>query len=103
MVTGGNLEERAGYISLSFNRLKSVFPGPGTQPDLPAKLCVSGPFPPEGKEVIQRHGLGHWGETRHERERAPLLVAGLPVPFAWLFGRFTRAPAMSIMVSIFRH
>lgn len=63
VVTGGNLEGRAGSISLAFNRLKSVCPGPGTQPDLPAKLCVSGPFPPGGKEVIQRGtGSGTGGD-----------------------------------------
>lgn len=33
----------------------------------------------------------------------PLLAAGLPVPFTWLFGRLTRAPAMGVIVSTSRH
>lgn len=86
-----------------FQQTQSVCHGPGTQPDLPAKVRVSGTFPPERKGAIQRHRLRHWGETRHERKRAPLLAAGLPAHFAWLFSRLTRAPAMGIMVFIFRH
>lgn len=39
VVTDGNLEKCAGYISLSFSRL-NVWPGPGTQPDLPVEVCV---------------------------------------------------------------
>lgn len=51
VVTDGNLEKCAGYISLSFSKL-NVCPGPGTQPDLPAEVCL---------ELFLRNGRGQRG------------------------------------------
>lgn len=66
MVIDGNLEECAGYISLSFNRLRASALGQElgltSQP-----RCVSGTFPMEGRGIIQRHGLGQGGRLDEKK------------------------------------